>query len=40
MASMATTWRHISRMALRPSASRAPAWLGLPVARRLKRAMA
>ena len=40
IASIATTCRHISRMALRPSASRAPAWLGRPTVRMLKRAIA
>ena len=40
MSSMAMSCRAISRMALRPAASVAPAWLGRPVASRLKRAMA
>ena len=40
MASIASAWRHISRMAERPSDSVAPAWLGRPMERRLKRAMA
>ena len=40
MPSMAMIWRAISRMALRPSARRAPAWEGLPVLSRRNRAMA
>ena len=40
MASMAMIWRAISRIAERPDASVAPAWLGLPMASRLNRAMA
>src|ERR671926_451022 len=40
MASISTTRRAISRMAERPSARRAPAWLGRPTASRLKRAIA
>jgi hypothetical protein len=40
ISSMAMICLHISRMALRPSPSRAPAWLGRPVVRRLNRAMA
>ena len=40
MSSIARIWRASSRIAERPSASRAPAWLGRPVASRLKRAMA
>ncbi|MND05421.1 hypothetical protein D3C83_262010 [compost metagenome] len=40
MASMARICRAISRIAERPEDSVAPAWLGLPTASRLKRAMA
>ena len=40
MPSMAMIWRAISRMAERPEDSVAPAWLGLPVASRLNRAIA
>jgi RimJ/RimL family protein N-acetyltransferase len=40
IASIASTCVAISRIALRPSASRAPAWLGRPTASRAKRAIA
>jgi hypothetical protein len=40
MSSISISLRAISRIADRPSARRAPAWLGRPVASRLKRAMA
>src|SRR4029079_6332976 len=40
MASMAMIWRAISRIAERPEESVAPAWLGLPVSSRLRRAIA
>ena len=40
MPSMAMIWRAISRIAERPEDSVAPAWLGLPIASRLNRAIA
>ena len=40
MPSIAMIWRAISRIAERPEESVAPAWLGLPVASRLNRAIA
>jgi hypothetical protein len=40
MPSIARIRRAISRIAERPEESVAPAWLGLPVASRLKRAIA
>ena len=40
MASISMILRAMARIAERPSASRAPAWLGRPTVSRLKRAMA